>query len=230
MQTRQFCDIGSVLRDFKPDPTVSPLTPLPCSRLSKTGQDASTASERDIRAHRRLPCPVCARHAVRTALLARRRLRLTPEVNSGCAPAVGRAPDVARGPRALKNGLPTALPPSLLASGIIFPFTPSCRTGEAGRQKQGGAGGIISPACLFCLSCLARGSAPRALAVPFHFLFYSRGRSFGAAGRMLPLRAMVTTSQGMLRPQAATAFWTASSMPPQQGTSMRTTVMLRTEF
>ena len=30
------------------------------------------------------------------------------------------------------------------ASGIIFPFTLSCRTGEAGRQNQGGAGGIIS--------------------------------------------------------------------------------------
>ena len=33
--------------------------------------------------------PVCARHTVRTASLARRRLRLTPEVNSGCLPAVG---------------------------------------------------------------------------------------------------------------------------------------------
>ena len=32
--------------------------------------------------------------------------------------------------------------------------SPPCRTGEAGRQKQGGAGGIISPACLSCLSCL----------------------------------------------------------------------------
>ena len=28
-------------------------------------------------------------------------------------------------------------------------------TGEAGRQKQGGAGEIISPACLFCLFCLS---------------------------------------------------------------------------
>ena len=39
-----------------------------------------------------------------------------------------------------------------MASGIIIPFTLSCRSGEAGRQNQGGAGGIISPACLFCLS------------------------------------------------------------------------------
>ena len=69
--------------------------------------------------------------------------------------AVGRAPDVARGPRASRNGLPAALPPSPTASSIIFPFTLSCRTGEAGRQKQGGAGGIISPACLSCLSCLS---------------------------------------------------------------------------
>ena len=39
-------------------------------------------------------------------LTSARRLRLTPEVNSGCAPAVGRAPDVARGPSALRNDFP----------------------------------------------------------------------------------------------------------------------------
>ena len=55
---------------------------------------------------RRLPSPVCARHTVRTAELVRRRLRLTPEVNSGYAPAVGRAPDVARGPSALRERFP----------------------------------------------------------------------------------------------------------------------------
>ena len=73
-------------------------------------------------------------------------------------------PDVARGPRALKDELPAALPPSPTASGIIFPFTLSCRTGEAGRQKQGGAGGIISPACLSCLFCLYFSSALAAAA------------------------------------------------------------------
>ena len=55
---------------------------------------------------RQLPSPVCARHAVRTAELVRRRLRLTPEVNSGYAPAVGRTPDVARGPSALRELFP----------------------------------------------------------------------------------------------------------------------------
>ena len=38
---------------------------------------------------RRLLCPVCARHTVQDARLVRRRLRLTPEVNSGYLPAVG---------------------------------------------------------------------------------------------------------------------------------------------
>ena len=37
----------------------------------------------------------------------------------------------------------------------------------------------------------------------------------------------VTTSHGMSFPLAETARFTACSMPPQQGTSMRTTVMLR---
>ena len=78
--------------------------------------------------------------------------------------AVGRTPDVARVPRTLRDFLPATLPPLSFAPGIIFPFTLSCRTGEAGRQKQGGAGGlsrlcrgIISPACLFCLFCLSYG-------------------------------------------------------------------------
>ena len=57
---------------------------------------------------------------------------------------VGRAPDVARGPRALKSGPSARTPPSPFASVIIFPFTLSCRTDEAGRQNQGGAGEIIS--------------------------------------------------------------------------------------
>ena len=39
------------------------------------------------------------------------------------------------------------------------PPTPACRTGEAGRQNQGGAGGIISPACLSCLYSLSAFSA-----------------------------------------------------------------------
>ena len=56
---------------------------------------------------------------------------------------VGRAPDVARGPSASKKRLLPSLSPSPLASDIIFPFTLSCRTGEAGRQNQGGAGGEL---------------------------------------------------------------------------------------
>ena len=36
------------------------------------------------------PHPVCTRHAVRPASLAQRRLRLTPEVNSGCLPPLAR--------------------------------------------------------------------------------------------------------------------------------------------
>ena len=54
---------------------------------------------------------------MRPAGLVRRRRRLTPEVNSGYLPAVGRAPDVARGPRALKDGLPA----SFAAPATVFP-------------------------------------------------------------------------------------------------------------
>ena len=36
---------------------------------------------------------------------------------------------------------------------------------------------------------------------------------------------MVITSRGMSLPLALSAFFTANSMPPQHGTSMRTTVM-----
>lgn len=62
---------------------------------------------------------------------------------------------------------------------------------------------------------------------------YASGRSTGpagAAGRMSPFLPMVTTSQGSFLPERATASDTACSMPPQQGTSMRSTVMLRTAF
>ena len=60
-----------------------------------------------------------------------------------------------------------AFPNSRLFSATRFACTlPPCQTGEAGRQKQGGAGGIISPACLSCLSCLSRG-------VPFHSIYSS---------------------------------------------------------
>ena len=62
---------------------------------------------------------------------------------------------------------------------FVLPLPPACgrRNGEAARRNQGGAGGIISPACLsclfrlFCLSRLSggRGSAPRLLAGPFLF-------------------------------------------------------------
>ncbi len=184
---------------------------------------------------RRLPSPVCAKHTVRPAELVRRRLRLTPEVNSGCAPAVGRTPDVARGPSALKDGLPGGIfpapaaepkstpprradsfsdkyleisslltrirprrnpcrPPQVGPKGHTctasaartepakhaqasqpLPFrTPAIfrqralparsrppRRGHSHRRKQGGAGGIISPAYLSCLSSLSAFSAFR---------------------------------------------------------------------
>ena len=48
----------------------------------------------DLAVSRRTRSPVCTRHTVQAAELVRRRLRLTPEVNSGCLPAVGRAPNV----------------------------------------------------------------------------------------------------------------------------------------
>ena len=67
---------------------------------------------------------------------------------------VGRASDVARGPRAVRGASFACTLPLRPAPGVIFPFTLSCRSGEAGRQKQGGAGEIISPACLSCLFCL----------------------------------------------------------------------------
>ena len=43
---------------------------------------------------------------------------------------------------------------------------------------------------------------------------------------ILPSGERITTSQGMSRPQAARARRTACSMPPQQGTCIRTTVTL----
>ena len=130
------------------------------------------------------PPPVCPRHAVQNARLARRALRLTPEVNSGylcptfffsrvpatarlpkthctdcitCTTgiafnggnkfrlrtAVGRAPDVARGPRALKESnhiKPSAsLPPK--KSGNPF-LTHDCPA-KAG-QESATAGGRSS--------------------------------------------------------------------------------------
>ena len=48
--------------------------------------------------------------------------------------------------------------------------------------------------------------------------------------RMRPSLEMVTTCQGIILPLAWSAFYTASSMPPQQGTSMRTTVTLFTSL
>lgn len=45
--------------------------------------------------------------------------------------------------------------------------------------------------------------------------------------RMRPSVEMVTTFHAMNLPQAYSALFTAFSMPPQQGTSIRTTVMLR---
>ena len=85
--------------------------------------------------------PVCARHTVQDAKLARRRLRLTPEVNSGCLCPSAQAPDVARGPRALKDGLPADTPPFAHSSGHNLSVHPVLPGGAAARQKQGGLGG-----------------------------------------------------------------------------------------
>lgn len=41
-----------------------------------------------------------------------------------------------------------------------------------------------------------------------------------------PLVVMTTTRHGILRPQRSRAVFTAYSIPPQQGTSMRTTVIV----
>ena len=122
--------------------------------ISARGGGECSAPHAFSRSLWRSPCPVCARHPVQEARLARRRLRLTPEVNTGYLPAVGatdiflfpsaatarlhktrctacgtcttgiafnggsesrllmpvgRAPDVARGPRALRDDLPVCM-------------------------------------------------------------------------------------------------------------------------
>ena len=45
--------------------------------------------------------------------------------------------------------------------------------------------------------------------------------------RILPSVETITTSHGISFPLFSSAFFTACSIPPQQGTSIRTTVMLR---
>ena len=54
-------------------------------------------------------------------------------------------------------------------------------------------------------------------------------KSFFQSSR-LPSTEMVATCQGMHLPLACMARCTAITSPPQQGTSMRTTVMLRMSF
>ena len=163
------------------------------------------------------PSPVCSRHALRTARLARRALRLTAGVNPAyLCPSAGllmspgapvrwenvfpvylcdtdlgvpqknpeipsfdttvrRRPDRSRPPQvgpkghtctesaaptaSAKHSNPCNLPQSDIASAAHFVCTlpPACRSSEAARRKQGGAGGIISPACLSCLSYLYSG-------------------------------------------------------------------------
>ena len=131
----------------RPDSASHPASALPPAerRSLRRNQGGAGGIISDLAPSRRTRSSVCARHAVRLASLARRRLRLTPEVNSGCLPAVGRAPDVARGPRASRNGLPAALPPSPFASGIIFPFTLSCRSSVSCEAESGGCGGNYFP-------------------------------------------------------------------------------------
>ena len=138
---------GRSVRRFGGTPSPSPVN----TRKARSGLRIG-ASLRDLHTWRGPQLPVCARHAVQKARLARRALRLTPEVNSGClcptfffsrVPAtarlpkthctdcitcttgiafnagsefrllmpVGRAPDVARGPSALRESLPAGAPP-----------------------------------------------------------------------------------------------------------------------
>lgn len=59
--------------------------------------------------------------------------------------------------------------------------------------------------------------APGVPALCFAFVFYSR---------IVPSVAIVTTCQGIILPLLRSALLTACSIPPQQGTSMRTTVTL----
>ena len=93
-----------------------PAEPAEAALAARQNQGGAGGIISDLAVSRRTRSPVCARHIVRPARLARRRQRLTPEVNSGYLPAVGRAPDVARGPSALRDDLPAALPPSPSAS------------------------------------------------------------------------------------------------------------------
>ena len=78
----------------------------------------------DLAVSRRTRSPVCTRHTVQAAELVRRALRLTAGVNPAYFMPVGRAPDVARGPSALKNGLPAAPPPFALCFGHNLPVHP----------------------------------------------------------------------------------------------------------
>jgi len=47
---------------------------------------------------------------------------------------------------------------------------------------------------------------------------------------ILPAAETVTICQGIILPEFCSAVFTAFSMPPQQGTSMRTTVTLLISF
>ena len=112
------------------------------SRPPQVGPAGHTCTE-SLQFSRRTRRPVCARHTVRAASLARRRPRLTPEVNSGYLPAVGRAPDVARGPRALKNGPSACAPPFALCFGHNLPVHPVLPNRRSREAESGGRGGLV---------------------------------------------------------------------------------------
>ena len=139
------------------------------------------------------PRPVCARHAVRSALLARRRLRLTPEVNSGYLPAV------ARGPRALKDGLPASTLPLALCLGHNLPVHPVLLKQLQLRSRIRGVRGELFPPHVFSAFPAFPGALPpggaggERVAISASFLYTSLFQRVhlpsGAASRRERLRA-----------------------------------------
>ena len=86
----------------------------------------SSASISRLRKTRSSACGTCTTAAA-----------LTPEVNSDYA----RAPDVARGPSALKDGLPAGTPPFALRFGRNFPVPPVLPNRRSREAETGGRGG-----------------------------------------------------------------------------------------
>ena len=92
------------------------------------------------------------------------------------------------------------------------------------RQKNGKQWNTV---CISCFSfCVDGEKDPLSSRRRFiqSFLIYSFPPFIQS--RIRPSTDSVTTCQGMIFPLACKAFFTASSSPPQQGTSIRTTVRL----